>query len=236
MGEKISALDALERLASSPVFSSGSPPMDGLLGGGLRAGRVVEVYGKSGCGKTQLAMQAALLVAARKEKAVFIDSEGAFRPERVLAMARARKQFSEGLLERIEYVRVTTAAAQSDAVRAIAKRSETAAARFVAIDTFTRNFTLDYPGHSNLQSRQGGLDVLLSDIARDAFIHGRAYLLANRVTFAEEGGETRIGGRTMEELVHCSVHLEKSKEGVKATRVSDGATAQLGQIGDAGLL
>jgi RecA/RadA recombinase len=235
VAETISAREALERLAAFPTFTSGSPSFDKMLDGGFRAGRVVEVYGSSGCGKSLLAMQTALQVAATKEMAIFIDTEGAFRPERLQMMARARGERSEGLLDRIEYVRVTTAAAQLDAVRAISQRSETSAARFVAIDTFTRNFTLDYPGHSNLASRQGGLDVLLSEIARDAFIHGRAYLLTNRVTFSQSDGEARIGGRTMEQLVHCSIHLEKTKDGVKATRTSDRVSAQLGQIGEAGL-
>jgi len=235
MGVSVSALEVLERLASLPTFTSGSPAVDGLLDGGLKAGRVVEVYGSSGCGKTQLAMQAALLVAALGQKAVFIDTEGAFRPERVLEMAGARGKPTEGLLDRIAYVRVTTSAAQTDAVRAIATRNETRAARFVAIDTFTRNFSLDYPGHSNLPTRQGALDVLLSEVARDAFVNGRAYMLTNRVTFSQNEGEARIGGRTMEQLVHCSLHLEKKKEAVIATRVSDGVAAQLGRIGDAGL-
>jgi len=235
MGKTIPARDALERLASFPTFTSGSQEIDKLLDGGFRAGRVVEVYGSSGSGKTQLAMQAALHVAARGERAVFIDTEGAFRPERVLAMAKARKESTEGLLDRIAYVRVDTAAAQMDAVRAIAKRKDTAEARFVAIDTFTRNFTLDFPGGKNLQSRQGALDLVLSEIARDAFLHGRAYLLANRVTFSEVEGEARIGGRTMEQLVHCSIHLEKTRDGVTATRTSDHITVRLGVIDDAGL-
>lgn len=235
VGETISASDALDRLASFRTFTSGSSALDGLLGGGFRAGRLVEVYGSSGCGKTQLAMQASLLAAGAGEKTIFVDTEGSFRPERVQVMARARGVAPDGLLERIAYVRAATAAAQVDAVRAIAKRGATAGAGFVAIDTFTRNFTLDYPGRSNLQSRQGGLDVLLSEIARDAFVHGRAYLLTNRVTFSKGEGEARIGGRTMEQLVHCSVHLEKSREGVKATRTSDGLVAKLGQIEDAGL-
>lgn len=235
MGETISALEALERLRSLPTFTSGSVAIDRLLGGGFRAGRLAEVYGSSGSGKTQLAMQAALHVAAKGERAVFIDTEGGFRPERVQTMAKARSLTSDGLLDRIAYVRVTSAASQLDTVRAIAKREDTASARFVAIDTFTINFSLDYPGRTNLQSRQGGLDVLLSEIARDAFLHGRAYLLTNRVTFAQNGGEARIGGRTMEQLVHCSLHFEKTRDGVTATRMSDLMSARLGQIGDAGL-
>jgi RecA/RadA recombinase len=235
MGETVTAREALEKLASFPVYTTGSPSLDGLLDGGFHAGRVVEVYGRSGCGKTQLAMQTALNVAARGEKSVFIDTEGAFRPERIQKMARARNISSEGLLDRISYLRVDTAAAQADAIPALAKRTETARARFVAIDTFTRNFTLDFPGSSNLQKRQGALDVLLSEIARDAFLNGRAYLLTNRVTFSEGGGEARIGGLTMEQLVHSSIHLEKTEDGLSATRTSDGASASLGPIEDAGL-
>ena len=235
MGESLTAKGALERVSLLPRFTSGSVALDGLLEGGYRAGSIVEVFGSGGSGKSQLAAQAALLVAAEGGSAVFIDTEGAFRPERVLEMARARRIDSEGLLERIAYIRVDTAAAELDAVLALARRRETAGARFIAIDTFTRNFTLDFPGHSNLPSRQGGLDVTLSEIARDAFLNGRAYLLTNRVTFSQHGGEARIGGRTMEQLVHRSIHLEKHRAAVKATRTSDGATAELGAIGEAGL-
>jgi RecA/RadA recombinase len=233
--EMISARDVLEKLGSFPTFTSGSSGIDRLLDGGFHSGRLVEVFGSSGCGKSQLAMQASLLAAARKERTVYIDTEGAFRPERMLTMARARGQPLEGLLDRIAFVRVDTAASQLDVVRAIATREETSSARFVVIDTFTRNFTLDYPGRTNLQSRQGALDTLLSEIARDAFLHSRAYLLTNRVTFSQQGGEARIGGLTMEQLVHCSIHLEKTKEGVVATRTSDKRQERLPPIDDSGL-
>ena len=197
---------------------------------------MVEIFGKSNSGKTQLAMQAVLQVAARGENAVFIDSEGSFRPERVQSMARARGQAEAGMLDRIAYLRVTTAAGQVDSVRAIATRKETASSRLVAIDTFTRNFTLDYPGRTNLHSRQGALNVHLSEIARDAFLHGRAYLLTNRITFSQTGGETRIGGRTMEQLVHSSLHLERRGDGAKVTRTADGHVVRLAQLDDAGFL
>lgn len=235
MNGVIAGREAREKLAGFPTYSSGSSGLDRILGGGFRAGRLVEVYGGSGSGKTQLAMQAVLLAAAAGARSAFIDTEGAFRPERVLAMARARNIPQAGLLERIVYLRTTTAAAQEESVRAIAKGAKTSSVKFVAVDTITRNFTLDFPGGKNVQSRQGALDVHLSEIARDAFLHGRAYLLTNRITFAQEGGDARIGGRTMEQLVHSSLHLEKEKDGIKATRVSDGLVTRIGQVTDAGL-
>lgn len=235
MNSAITGAEARERLAGFPTYGTGSPGLDRLLGGGFRAGRVVEVYGRSGCGKTQLAMQAVLQVAATGESAAFIDTEGAFRPERVLAMAQARKITPSGLLERIIYLRATTAAAQQESVRALPNGAKTRSAKLVVIDTITRNFTLDFPGRTNVQSRQGALDVHLSEIARDAFLHGRAYLLTNRITYSQDGGEARIGGRTVEQLVHSSLHLEKGEEGVKATRICDGLVARIGRITDAGL-
>lgn len=226
--------EAAERLASLPTYSSGSMGIDKILGGGFKAGRAVEIFGASNTGKTQLAMQASLVVASEGSTAVFIDTEGTFRPERVQRMARARGQDKPGLLDRIEYLRVSTVAGQVDAVRALRKKRETSQAKLVAIDTFTRNFSLDFPGRSNLPRRQGALDVHLSEIARDAFLHGRAYVLTNRVTFSQTGGETRIGGRTMEQLVHASLHLERIAGDVRVTNMTGGEAVDLGTIGDRG--
>jgi len=232
----ITARDARQRSGKFPTYTSGSPELDRLLEGGFRAGRVVEIYGASGSGKTQLAMQAVLEVAATGENAVFVDSEGAFRPERIQAMAMARGFHLAGLLERITYLRVRTAAAQADSVRALSRSARTTSAKLVAIDTVTRNFSLDFPGRPNTQNRQGALDVHLSEVARDAFLHGRAYLLSNRVTFSQSGGDARIGGMTMEQLVHASLHLEKGRDGIRATRIADGMVARLGQVVDSGLI
>lgn len=218
MGENVTAEEAKARMMTYPVFSSGSPSVDALLGGGYKAGKLVEVFGKSNTGKTQLAMQAALVAARDGERVLFVDTEGTFRPERVERMAKARGWETRGLLNRIAYARVTTAAQQVDVVRAIRNKAETSDCRMVVEDTLTKNFTLDYPGSSNLIKRQGALGVHLSDMARDAVLHGRAYLLTNRVTFGQAGGDIRIGGSTLEQLVHASIHLTREGDVVTAAR------------------
>lgn len=226
--------EAVAKLAAYPTFSSGSAAFDLLLAGGYRGGRLVEVFGGSNTGKTQLAMQAVLGATKQGERAIFIDTEGTFRPERVERMAKARGWERRGILERIVYLRVRTAAQQTDAVEAIHRSETTSACRMVAVDTFTRNFSLDYPGSSNLVRRQGALGVHLSEIARDAFLHGRAYLLTNRVTFSQSTGETRIGGRTLEQLVHSSFHLKRRGEEVELTELGTPGARKLGRITDAG--
>ena len=227
-GHSESAADAAARASGFRFYSSGSGAIDRLLAGGFRAGRLIQVYGRSGSGKTQLAIQAALLAAKEGGRALFVDCEGSFRPERMEEIAEARGWQGKGLLERVVYARVDTSAEQVEMVRAMASRPATAACSFVVVDSFTRNFSLELPGRSNLPSRQGSLDVHLSEMARDAYLHARAYLLTNRVTFGQNQ-DVGIGGRTVEQLVHESLRLEKEAGEVKVTLLSTGESTRVSQ-------
>jgi len=224
--------ESVKRVSSFPCHSTGSSSMDRLLGGGYRAGTLTELFGRSNSGKTQLAMQAALVAARDGHKSLYIDTEGAFRPERIEEVAKARGWQTDGILEKIVYVRSDSASEQIEAVRRMGSRTATSECRLVIVDTLTRNFSLELPGRSNMSSRQGALDVHLSEMARDAYLSGRAYLLTNRVTF----GATRdvgIGGRTVEQLVGASVLLERVQGGIRATLIPTGesASASVGAFG-----
>jgi RecA/RadA recombinase len=233
MTPEFTGTDVVKKTASFPTFSSGSMTLDGLLEGGYRGGRVVELHGRSNTGKTQLAMQAALCAAQRGRKVLFIDTEGTFRPERLEGMAEARGWNSAGILERIVYLRTDSFVEQMEAVAKMNAREATMACSLVVVDTLTRNFTIGLPGRSNLAERQGALDVYLSETARDAYLNGRAYLLTNRVTFGPSH-DVAIGGRTVEQMVHASVLLEREGGSVKATRMSTGQSV-LAPLSKAGL-
>ena len=224
--------DSVNRITSYPIHSTGSGSLDRLLGGGFRAGTLTEFFGRSNSGKTQLAMQAALVAAREGEKSLYIDTEGAFRPERVEEIAKARGWETDGLLEKIVYVRSDSSSEQMETIRKMSSRPSTSDCKLVIVDTLTRNFSLDLPGRGNLSSRQGALDVHLSEMSRDSYLYGRAYVLTNRVTFGPDR-DVGIGGRTVEQLVGASVLLERVKDGVKATVISNGdsASASIGPFG-----
>jgi DNA repair protein RadA len=207
---------ALKRVSSFRTFTSGSKSLDGLLRGGYREGTITVLFGRSNSGKTQLAMQAAMICAQTGSSVLFVDTEGSFRPERVEEMAKSRGWDADGILQKIVYVRCDSASEQMEAVRQMPFRRATASCRMVVIDTLTRNFSVEMPGRANLSSRQAALNVHLSEMARDAFRNERAYLLTNRVTFGL-AGDVGIGGRTVEQLVHASVLLERDDGRVRAT-------------------
>lgn len=194
---------------------------------------MVELFGRSNTGKTQLAMQAVLCAALRGKKALFIDTEGTFRPERLEGMAEARGWNPTGILERIVYLRTDSFVEQMETVAKMNAREATAACSLVVVDTLTRNFTIGLPGRSNLVERQGALNVYLSETARDAYLNGRAYLLTNRVTFGPSH-DVAIGGRTVEQMVHASVLLERDGGSVRATKLSTGQSV-LASMSNAGL-
>ena len=223
----------MKRLASFPTFSTGSKSLDALLGGGYAGGTITLLYGRSNSGKTQLAMQAAMVCAQAGRASLFIDTEGSFRPERIEEMATARGAEAGAILGRIVYVRSDSAPEQMETVRMMQTRGATAPSALVVVDTLTRNFSLEYPGSSNVPSRQAALDVHLSEMARDAYLHGRAYLLTNRVTFGNQK-DVGIGGRTVDQLVHREVLLEREGGKVKATLVGSGRQA-VADVGGAGV-
>lgn len=74
-------------------LTTGSSELDKLLGGGIETGSVTEMFGEFRTGKTQLchtlAVTCQLPVSQNggEGKCMYIDTEGTFRPERLLAVA-----------------------------------------------------------------------------------------------------------------------------------------------------
>lgn len=206
--------------------------MDSLIKGGVRAGTLTLLFGRSNSGKTQLAMQTAMMCGREGKRALFVDTEGSFRPERVEEIVRSRGWDPAGILDRIVYVRSDSAAEQMETVRRMGARAATAPCGLVVVDTLTRNFSVELPGKTNMASRQAALNVHLSEMARDAYQNGRAYLLTNRVTFGN-GRDVGIGGKTVDQLVHNSLALERVEGRLRLTLTATGETvlAALGTDG-----
>ena len=68
-------------------MSTGCPPIDLLLGGGLRKGELLLLYGERGSGKTSFAFQAILKAALQGIASTVIYTEGRVPLERLMEMA-----------------------------------------------------------------------------------------------------------------------------------------------------
>lgn len=74
-------------------LATGSKALDDILGGGLETGSITELYGEFRCGKTQLChtlcvtCQLPVDMGGGEGKALYIDTEGTFRPQRLVQIA-----------------------------------------------------------------------------------------------------------------------------------------------------
>ena len=94
------------RDASSIPVASGFEALDQALGGGVSRGRVTELVGRAGAGKTQGCLTLAAACASRGEAMVYVDTEGSFRAQRLWQVAEARGATnSEELLQRVHVLR-----------------------------------------------------------------------------------------------------------------------------------
>ena len=66
-------------------LSSGLAPLDALIDGGIPRGRISEITGRAGSGKTSLAASFAAFATRRGEVAAWLDASGAFDPESMSA-------------------------------------------------------------------------------------------------------------------------------------------------------
>ncbi|HJU13166.1 MAG TPA: ATPase domain-containing protein [Candidatus Nitrosotalea sp.] len=124
------------------MISTGLAKLDKLLGGGISGGAIYDIFGPSGTGKTQLAMQ--ICANAIREKIIYQDTTGTFRPERILQMIRTRGLGPE-LLDNITVARITNAAEQ---VASLGKIPEVRPA-LVVIDNISDLFSFEYAKESN---------------------------------------------------------------------------------------
>jgi DNA repair protein RAD51 len=89
----ISATEIHSRRSEIISLSTGSSSLDALLGGGIETGAITEIFGEFRTGKTQLCHTLAVMCQLSTEmgggegKCLYIDTEGTFRPERLLAVA-----------------------------------------------------------------------------------------------------------------------------------------------------
>ena len=94
-------------------IKTGSAELDRLLGGkGVETGAITEFYGHSGSGKTQICLSLCLMAQQLHpdNKAIYIDTEGKFRPERIAQIAHKKGMDANKSLQNIKVVRVLTSA------------------------------------------------------------------------------------------------------------------------------
>ncbi|MEN3006069.1 MAG: DNA repair and recombination protein RadA [Candidatus Methanosuratincola petrocarbonis] len=225
------AKEVLSRRGNIGYLTTGSRSIDALLGRGLETQAITELIGEFGSGKTQLCHQLCVSVQLPPDRggldgrALFIDTEGTFRPERVMSIAKGLGLDPDTVLNNIIYARAYNSDHQmllaDEAVTIVPENN----VRLLIVDSVITHFRSEYPGRESLAPRQQKLNRHIHQLLRMADIHNIAVVLTNQIQSSPDvffGNPNKPAGGNI--LAHGSTYriwLRKSKENRRIARIID---------------
>lgn len=222
----------LEKRKEIIKITTGSKNLDALLGGGIETKAITEAFGAFGSGKTQLAHVLACTVQLPTEKggadgmAVYIDTEGTFRPERIKQIAKSFGLNPGEALKKIFVAR----AFSSDHQMLLAEKvpdliRDGNKIRLVIVDSVTSLFRSEFVGRGTLAERQQKLNKHLHQLQKLADSFNLAIYITNQVMARPDvlfGDATAaIGGHIIGHASTFRIYLRKGKKDSRVAKLID---------------
>ncbi|GAV70987.1 Rad51 domain-containing protein, partial [Cephalotus follicularis] len=153
-------------------ITSGSNELDKILEGGIETGSITELYGEFRSGKTQLChtlcvtCQLPLDQGGGEGKAMYIDAEGTFRPQRLLQIADRFGLNGDDVLENVAYARAYNTDHQSRLLLEAASMMVETRFALMIVDSATALYRTDFSGRGELSARQMHLAKFLRSLQK----------------------------------------------------------------------
>ncbi len=234
--------ELLEKRKNLLKITIGSKAFDGLLGGGFEAGSITECFGEFGSSKTQIGHQLAVNVQLPREKGgadgicVYIDTEGAFRPERIKQMAEFLNMDYMQALKNIKVARAFNSDHQmllAEKVEDLIK-NEGLNVKLLVVDSLTSHFRADFHGRGMLADRQQKLNKHMHTLQKLATAYGVVVYVTNQVMARPDtffGDPTAaIGGHIVGHNSSTRIYLRKGKKGTRVAKLIDSPHLADGEI------
>jgi len=153
-------------------ITTGSQELDNLFGGGIETGCVVEFFGEFRTGKTQISHQLCVNVQLPQEdgglkgNALYIDTEGTFRPERIIQMAEGLDLDHKQILKNIVFGRAYNSDHQILLIKEASNLIREKNIKLIIVDSLIGHFRSEYVGRGTLANRQQTINTHLHDLLR----------------------------------------------------------------------
>lgn len=207
--------------------------MDQLLDGGVEAGCITEIFGEFRTGKTQLchhlcvSCQLPIESGGGEGRALYIDTEGTFRPERCLAIAERYGLNGQDVLDNIAVARAYNSDHQTKLLLQAAQMMVESRFALVVVDSATALYRTDYSGRGQLSERQMHLARFLRGLTKLCDEFGVAIVITNQVVAQVDGnvfagpGIKPIGGNIVAHTSHIRLFLRKGRGNTRICKIYD---------------
>lgn len=242
IAEKVAPVSAFQsgkllhehRQANLFRITTGGSELDKMLGGGVETGSITELNGEYRVGKSQICMTLAVASQMPEElgggegRALIFDTEGTFRPERVLEIASRFDLNGEDVLDNLQIARIYT---PDHLEKALVKASALLVQeeyRILIIDSIIAPFRFEYCGRGELAERQQRLGAILVTLKKMADEFNLAVVLTNQVC-ADPGAmaafvpdaKKAVGGHVLAHAVDTRIQLRKGKGDQRVAKIID---------------
>ncbi|KAJ5587706.1 DNA recombination/repair protein RecA monomer-monomer interface [Penicillium hispanicum] len=212
-------------------ITTGSKRLDTLLGGGIETGSITEIFGEFRTGKSQICHTLAVTcqlpfdMGGGEGKCLYIDTEGTFRPVRLLAVAQRFGLVGEEVLDNVAYARAYNSDHQLQLLNQASQMMCETRFSLLVVDSATSLYRTDFNGRGELSSRQMHLAKFMRALQNLADVFGVAVVITNQVVAQVDGGPSAmfnpdpkkpIGGNI---IAHASTTRLSLKKGRGETRV-----------------
>ncbi|CEP20646.1 DNA repair protein rhp51 AltName: Full=RAD51 homolog [Cyberlindnera jadinii] len=206
-------------------LTTGSKQLDTLLGGGIETGSITEIFGEFRTGKSQLCHTLAVTcqlpidMGGGEGKCLYIDTEGTFRPVRLVSIARRYGLNEDDALDNVAYARAYNADHQLSLLNQAAAMMAESRFSLLIVDSIMALYRTDYAGRGELSARQMHVAKYMRTLQRLADEFGIAVVITNQVVAQVDGGmmfnpdpKKPIGGNIIAHSSTTRLSLRKGKE------------------------
>jgi DNA repair protein RadA len=213
------ANEIYEKRKSEYRISTGSKNLDELLDGGIETRAITELYGEYGTGKTQVCHTLCVTVQQSKaedniSKALYIDTENTFRPERIASIASARKIDPSVALENVIVAKAYNSSHQEVIIQESPNVINLHNIKIMIVDSMVSHYRAEYLGRSVLSERQQRINRLLHILLRIAETCKIAVVITNQIQSSPDAifGDPNkaTGGNVMAHTSTYRLYLKKA--------------------------
>ena len=228
------AAEHAEVRAGVAYVTTGSKELNGIMQGGFETGSITELFGEFRTGKTQLCHTICVTCQLPMEqgggagKALYIDTEGTFRPERIPAIAARYNLRPEDVLDNIAFCRAHNSDHQMQLLQMAAALMVEHRYAVLVVDSATALFRTDYTGRGELAERQQKLAQFMRALSKLADEFGVAVVITNQVVSSPDSGAMfkgdglkPIGGNIMAHASTTRIKLRKGRGDQRIAKIVD---------------
>jgi DNA repair protein RadA len=191
---------------------TGCNSLDNLLDGGIEAGIITQVYAPPGSGKTQLCHTLCVMLPL-DYNAIYIDTEGSFRPERIKEIANARGLHPKQILQRILITKALDIKQLESRIEAACSKIDSDnKIKLLIVDSIIYHYRAECAGRSKLPEKIQRLNKYMHLLLKTAHTSGVAVVVTNHQTQSSvDGTHNRVvplGGNAISYSSKYRIHLD----------------------------